>query len=33
MDKRRRGAILTGLVLAGTALAIYLTVMLKFFAA
>jgi len=30
VDKQRRGAIITGLVLAGMALAIYLTVILKF---
>ena len=33
LDKPRKGAIITGLVLAGTALAIYLTVVLKFFVA
>ena len=31
MDKQRRGAIITGLVLGGMALAIYLTVVFKFF--
>ena len=31
MDKQRRGAVITGLVLAGMALAIYLTVVFKFF--
>ena len=30
MDKQRRGAIITGVVLAGMALAIYLTVILQF---
>ena len=30
MDKQRRGAIITGVVLAGMALAIYLVVILKF---
>jgi hypothetical protein len=30
VDKQRRGAIVTGLVLAGMALAIYLVVILKF---
>jgi hypothetical protein len=30
VDKQRRGAIITGVVLAGMALAIYLTVILQF---
>ena len=30
VDKQKRGAIVTGVVLAATALAIYLVVMLKF---
>jgi hypothetical protein len=33
VDKQKKGALATGLVLAGVALAIYLTVMLKFFVA
>jgi hypothetical protein len=32
MDKQRRGAVITGLVLAATAVAIYLFVMAKFIA-
>ena len=32
MDKQRRGAIVTGVVLAAMALAIYLVVILKYFA-
>ena len=32
MDKQKRGAIITGIVLAAMALAIYLTVMAKFIA-
>jgi hypothetical protein len=31
IDKQRKGAILTGVVLGGMALAIYLVVILKFF--
>ena len=31
VDKQRRGALVTGLVLAAMALAIYLTVVFKFF--
>ena len=31
MDKQRKGAIVTGLVLGGMVLAIYLTVVFKFF--
>jgi hypothetical protein len=31
IDKQRKGAIVTGLVLAGMALGIYLVVILKFF--
>lgn len=31
VDKQRKGAIVTGVVLAGMALAIYLVVILKFF--
>jgi hypothetical protein len=33
LDKQKKGAIVTGLVLGAMALAIYLVVMLKFFAA
>jgi hypothetical protein len=33
VDKQKKGAIVTGLVLAAVALAIYLTVMLKVFVA
>ena len=33
VDKQKKGAIVTGLVLAAVALGIYLTVMLKFFVA
>ncbi len=33
VDKQRRGAIITGVVLAATAIGIYLTVVLKFFVA
>lgn len=32
IDKQRKSAVVTGLVLAGMALAIYLVVILKFFA-
>ena len=32
MDKQRRGAIVTGIVLAAMAIAIYLVVILKYFA-
>ena len=33
VDKQRRGALITGVVLAATAIGIYLTVVLKFFVA
>ena len=33
VDKQRRGALITGVVLAATAVGIYLTVVLKFFVA
>ena len=33
VDKQKKGALVTGLVLAAVALGIYLTVMLKFFVA